>query len=140
MDLPTILSEIPLLEELDRKTIKRLAEQGKQRTYAAGEPIVNQGDPASAIYFLLSGRVRVEHFADGETSVLGELVPYAFFGELALIEQTPRTASVIAVQDTTCFLLLAWEFTALLKENPAMSEVLLRQMIGRLHRKEHHVF
>ena len=59
---------------------------------------------------------------------------------LRLIEQTPRTASVIAVEETTCFLLLAWEFTALLKEFPAMSDVLLRQMIGRLHRKEHHVF
>ena len=66
MDLPAILSEIPLLAELDRKTIKRLAEQGKQRTYEAGEPIVNQGDPASAIYFLLQGRVRVEHEADGQ--------------------------------------------------------------------------
>lgn len=140
MDLPAILSEVPLLADLDRKTIKRLAEQGKQRTYEAGQHIVNQGDPASAIYFLLHGRVRVEHEADGETTVLGELVPHAFFGELALIEQTPRTASVIAVEETTCFLLLAWEFTALLKENPAMSDVLLRQMIGRLHRKEHHVF
>jgi len=140
MDLPAILSEIPLLAGLDRKTIKRLAEQGKERTYEAGEAIVHQGDPASAIYFLLSGRVRIEHEADGQTTVLGELVPYAFFGELALIEQTPRTASVIAVEATTCYLLLAWEFTALLKEFPAMSDVLLRQMIGRLHRKEHHVF
>ena len=66
-----------------------------------------------------------------------ELYPGDFFGELALIEDHPRTASVLAVEETECILFVAWEFTALLKEHPQMAVPIMNALIKRLHRREH---
>lgn len=133
------LAEVPIFAELDERTRRRLAQQGLRRTFAPGEYIIHQGDPASAFYVVLSGRVAVEQETDGATSTINELGTHAFFGEVALIESTPRTASVKAVTETECLLIPAWEFTALVKESPEMADVVLHELIRRLHRKEHQV-
>jgi CRP/FNR family cyclic AMP-dependent transcriptional regulator len=137
--LEQTLAGVPLLASLDRKTLQRLAEQGKRRRYAPGETIVREGEPASALYVILSGKVRVERREAGGNQVVAELVPGDFFGELALIEEEPRTATVTAVDDTECILFVAWEFTALLKANAGMAYALLRALIERIHRREHHL-
>lgn len=139
MEFEAQLAQVPLLAGLDAKVRQRLADQGKRRVYAPGEFIVREGEPASALYIMLRGRVRVQHDHDGQTDVMTEMVPYAFFGEVALLDNTHRTASVLAVEESECLLLLAWEFTALVKEYPELADVVLRELVHRLHRKEHHV-
>jgi CRP/FNR family transcriptional regulator, cyclic AMP receptor protein len=139
MNLETELAKVPLTAGLDERTRRRIASQGKRKTFAGGEYIIRQGDPAAALYIMLSGRVRVEHEADGKSEVLTDLVPYAFFGEVAIIEDTPRTASVKAIEPTECLLIPSWEFTALVKESPEVADVVLRELIRRVHRKEHEV-
>jgi CRP/FNR family cyclic AMP-dependent transcriptional regulator len=138
-ELAQRLADVPLLASLDRKTLERLAEQGKRRSYAPGETIVREGEPASALYVILSGRVRVERRGMGGSQVVAELLPGDFFGELALIEEEPRTATVTAIDQTECILFVAWEFTALLKSNAGMAYALLRALIERIHRREHHL-
>lgn len=138
-DIQSVLTQVPLFSGLNTKVRRRLSEQGKRRVYAAGEYIIRQGDPASALYVVLRGRAQVEQEEGGTVKILRELAPYAFFGEVALIEKAMRTASVKAVEETECLLLQAWEFTALLKEYPEMAEVVLHELIGRLHRREHQV-
>ena len=97
MDLEKTLAAAPLLAELDEGIIKRLAEQGVRRVYPAGDWIIRQDAPASALYIILRGRARAEK--DGEQDrTPSELYPGDFFGELALIEDHPRTASVLAVE------------------------------------------
>lgn len=136
MDLEQTLAAAPLLHDLDAKVIKRLAEQGVRRTYAAGEWIIRQDDPASALYIILSGKAEAEK--DGALDrTPSELYPGDFFGELALIEDHPRTASVKAIEETECILFVAWEFTALLKEHPQMAVPIMNALIKRLHRREH---
>jgi CRP/FNR family transcriptional regulator, cyclic AMP receptor protein len=139
VDIETRLAEVPVLAGLDAKTRRRLAGQGKHRTYAAGDYIIRQGDPAVALYIILAGRARVEQETDGVVEKLVELVPYEFFGEVALIQDTPRTASVFAVDDTECLLISEWEFAALVKEYPEVSDVVLHELIRRLVRREHEV-
>ena len=134
MELQQQLASVPLLAGLDDRVRKRLADTGKRRTYAADETIVSEGSTGSAFYIVLSGRARVER--DGE--VIGEVGRGDFFGELALIEEHARTASVIAAEETDCLLFPAWEFTALLEEHPRLTVELLKVLIGRLHRREHH--
>ena len=136
MDVESALAATPLLSSLDKKTIRRLAEQGKHRSYAAGEAIVREGAPASALYIILSGKVHFE-IAAGEGSPVAHAGPGDFFGELALIEDHPRTASVLAVEETECILFVSWEFTALLKEHPQMAVPIMNALIKRLHRREH---
>jgi CRP/FNR family transcriptional regulator, cyclic AMP receptor protein len=134
VELEQQLASVPLLAGLEPKVRHRLAEIGKRRTYSADEAIVREGTTGTALYILLTGRARVEQ--DGNP--LGELTAGDFFGELALIEEHPRSATVIAVTDTDCLLFPAWEFTALLEEHPEVAIPILRVLIQRLHRSEHH--
>jgi CRP-like cAMP-binding protein len=69
---------------------------------------------------------------------VGTLQPGDFFGELALIEEHGRTATVIAETELTCLLISAWEFKASLEEHPEMAIPMLKAIIARLHRQEHH--
>ena len=134
MELEQQLASVPLLAGLDARVRRRLAEIGKRRTYAAEEPIVKEGSTGTALYILLSGGARVER--GGEA--IGKLAAGDFFGELALIEEHPRSATVVATADTDCLLFPAWEFTALLEEHPEVAVPIMRALIGRLHRREHH--
>ncbi len=135
MDAEQTLASVPLFAGLDGRSLKRLAEQAKRRTYAPGDPIIRQDAPASALYVITRGRVRVHEGGD-EGATLTELIPGEFFGELALIEDRPRTASVTAVEETECMLFVAWEFTALLKEHPDIAVPIMHALIKRLHRRE----
>jgi CRP/FNR family cyclic AMP-dependent transcriptional regulator len=130
------LSRVPLLESLDRGTIRSLAATGKLRQYNAGDTIVRENDPGIALYIIVSGRARVERGA-GNPQALGELRAGDFFGELAIIEEHARTATVTAVEDTECLLLKSWEFRSLLKEHPSIAIPIMDALIARLHRAEH---
>ena len=134
MELEQQLASVPLLAGLDNRVRRRLAEIGKRRTYGADESIVKEGSTGTALYIVLSGRARVER--QGE--VLGEVKGGDFFGELALIEEHPRSATIVAVEETDCLLFPAWEFTALLDEHPEIAVPIMRALIARLHRREHH--
>ena len=134
MELEQQLASVPLLAGLEPSVRRRLAEVGKRRTYAPDETIVREGTTGTALYVLLSGSARVEQ--DGRE--LGTLSGGDFFGELALIEEHPRSASVMATSETDCLLFPAWEFTALLEEHPEVAVPIMRELIRRLHRSEHH--
>lgn len=134
MELKQQLATIPLLAGLTDRVTRRLVDVGKRRTYAAEEVIVKEGTTGTALYIVLSGRARVERA--GET--VGQLGSGDFFGELALIEEHPRSATVIASEETDCLLLPAWEFTALLEEHPEMALPIMHALIARLHGTEHH--
>jgi CRP-like cAMP-binding protein len=138
-DLAGTLANVPLFEGLDRKTIRQLAEHAKPRTYAPGERIVAEDAPASAFYVVLRGKVKVERGHDNPLQWIGELGPGDFFGEMALLEEHPRTATVTAVDETDCVLFVAWEFTAMLKEYPRIALPILMEILGRIHRREHHL-
>ncbi len=136
MDLEQTLAAAPLLANLKKQIIRRLAKDGVRRIYAPGEWIIRQDAPASALYVILRGRARAEKDGDLDPTP-GELYPGDFFGELALIEDHPRTASVKAIEETECILFVSWEFTALLKEHPEMAVPIMNALIKRLHRREH---
>jgi CRP-like cAMP-binding protein len=134
VELEQQLASVPLLAGLEPRVRRRLAEVGKRRTYGADEEIVREGSTGTALYILLSGEARVEQ--DGRE--IGRLAAGDFFGELALIEEHPRSATVLAATDTDCLLFPAWEFTALLEEHPEVAVPILRVLIRRLHRSEQH--
>ncbi len=134
MELEQVLASVPLTAGLEARTRRRLAEIGKRRSYGADEVIVREGSTGTALYIILSGRARVER--EGET--LTTLSSGDFFGELALIEEHPRSATVVADEPTECLLFPAWEFTALLNEHPEVAVPIMRALIARVHRREHH--
>ena len=134
MDLEQLLASVPLTAGLEDRVRRRLAGIGRVRAYPGGTTIVEEGASATALYIVVSGRARIVR--NGET--IGEVVRGDFFGELALIEEHPRSATVIADEDTECLLFPAWEFTALLAEHPELAVPIMRALIARLHKHEQH--
>ena len=128
-------ARIPLLAVLKPREREQVLRTAREQTYAPGDVVVNEGDPATRLYLISSGRARVEVGGIGPVGVLKE---GDFFGELALIEEHGRTATVIAETELTCLLLSAWEFKASLEEHPEMAIPMLHAIIARLHRQEHH--
>jgi len=126
---------IPILAVLRPKDRERILKFAKHRTYAAGDTVVREGDPALNLFLVANGHARVEREGAGQ---VGRLQPGDFFGELGLIEEHGRTATVIAEDELTCYLLPAWEFRSLLKEHPEMAVPMLHAVIARLHGREHH--
>jgi CRP/FNR family cyclic AMP-dependent transcriptional regulator len=128
-------ARIPLLAVLSEKNRASVLRYAKTRTYAADEVVVHEGDQSLNLYIVANGHARVER--EGHRQV-GRLGPGDFFGELGLIEEHERTATVIADDDLTCYLLPAWEFRSLLKEHPEMAVPMLHAVIARLHAIDHH--
>jgi CRP/FNR family transcriptional regulator len=127
-------ARIPLLAVLSAKDRARVVKYAKHRTYEPEDIVVREGDPALNLFLVADGHARVEREGAGP---VGRLGPGDFFGELGLIEQHGRTATVIAEDELTCYLLPAWEFRSLLKDHPEMAIPMLEALIARIHGREH---
>jgi CRP/FNR family cyclic AMP-dependent transcriptional regulator len=134
VELHEQLAQVPLMEGLPDRVRRRLADIGKRRRYGPDETIVREGESGIAFYVILSGSARVEQHGEK----IGELAAGDFFGELALIEEHPRSATVIANEQTECLGFTRWEFTALLDEHPQVAIPIMHVLIRRLHQREHH--
>jgi CRP-like cAMP-binding protein len=126
---------VPLLAVLSDKDRAKVLANARTRTFTPGETVVRQGESALNLFIVRSGHARVER---DEQAVGTRLGPGDFFGELALIEEHARTATIVAEDELTCYLIPAWEFRSLLKEHPAMALPMLEAVIARLHGREHH--
>jgi CRP-like cAMP-binding protein len=135
MDTKAAAAAIPLLAVLKPRDREQVLRTAREQTYAPGDVVVSEGDPATRLYLISSGTARVEVSGAG---AVGTLKAGDFFGELALIEEHGRTATVIAETPLTCLLISAWEFRASLEEHPEMAIPMLKAIIARLHRREHH--
>lgn len=129
------LARVPLFSGLKQRQIDNLAGSMVPRQYAAGETIVPQGKEGIGLFVLVSGKAEaVRTKIDGSTVKLNEFGPTDFFGELALLDGGPHTASVIAVEQTECLVLAHWEFVSKLKLDPEMVAVILQEVVRRFYR------
>ncbi len=125
IDLP--LGDFKLLAELDLTEIGILAEHLEQRTYAPGAIIIEEGAPADSLYFLLAGSVDVSvvRGGDGIATILASIDAGNVFGELALLGDHPRTASVVAASPARVLELSAAGLAAVIRHNPEIRAKLL---------------
>ena len=101
-----------------------MIEQTKKLHYKKGETIVEQGKPGDSFFIVYKGRVKVLLKKNASHAVeLGELGPEQFFGEMSLLLDQPRSATIIAAEDTDCFVLLKSDFQILVRENPMFSRI-----------------
>ena len=128
------LARVALLSRLSERQRQRLASRVTTRSYRKGATIVRQGDTSMSFYVVLSGRVRVEQEAGGRCgrTTLEELGPGGAFGEMGLIDDLPRAASVVAVEPTECALLARWDFQNELREDPDIALALLPVLNARI--------
>ena len=130
-----VLASASLFSELSRRDLKRLATATITRAYKNGEVIVKQGEDAVAFYLITKGRVNIVRDDGGKgQTVLATLGPGEFFGEMALLDSYPRSASVVAVEDTECLVLSRWDFLAEMRSNPFIAVQMLPVLSRRIRK------
>ncbi|RKY59052.1 MAG: cyclic nucleotide-binding domain-containing protein [Candidatus Neomarinimicrobiota bacterium] len=103
-DIFNALKNVPLFEDLNPKELKEIEKIIHRREYKKGEPIFRMGDPGLGMYIIIRGAVNiVEETETGKSHILAVLNDGAFFGDLALLDEAPRSASAIA--DDNCDIL-----------------------------------
>ena len=126
------LQKVPLLQSLKNRQLEHLARRFVEREYAAGKAIVTQGQGGEGFFVIVSGKAEaVRERSDGERVVVNTFGPTDFFGELALLDDGLRTASVIATEATQCLVLTRWDFLGVLKEDADMAITVLQELARR---------
>ncbi len=101
-ELESVLKSMPPFKDLSKKYMRLLMEMMHNRLYAENEYIFYEGDPGIGLYIIRSGEVKITHSdKDGNTKELARLHKGDFFGELAMLDNEIRSASAIAVTETT---------------------------------------
>lgn len=127
-----LLKQVALFAGLSRKVLRGIAEGCIRRTYGPGETLVHQGDAGRGLYIILSGLVKVvKQTVGGEGLDIAFLQRGDFFGEMAVLDDAPRSASVVAVQTTECLILTIWEFKAKMKTYPEIAQQILPVVVRR---------
>jgi CRP/FNR family transcriptional regulator, cyclic AMP receptor protein len=127
-DRMALLAAVPLFQGCSAESLRRLADATGTIEFPPERSIVLQGQVGNGLYVLVSGRARA---MQGDT-LLAEFGPTDFFGELAVIDQLPRTASVVAVEPTVCLALASWDLLALLEEDAQLGLNLVHELVRRL--------
>jgi len=133
IQLKMYLKGVPLFCNLNEGQISVLSRIGVIRTFKKGRVIVYQNDPGDSLYIVVSGLVKVTLLnEDGREIVLSILTKGDFFGELALLDNEPRSANVIAVEDTGLFLITRVQFYQLIETHPHILRKVLKEICARL--------
>jgi diguanylate cyclase (GGDEF)-like protein len=113
----------------------RLVAHATEHTYPPGHVVIRQDESGGTAFAIISGRVRVlESVPDSPVEMfLGELGSGEIFGELGVLRERPRSASVMTLERTRCLAIPADDFLKMLQESKAMSMALLRVLAGRLY-------
>ena len=127
-DLADTLGQVPLFSRLDLRDRKRIAQAMSERTWSEGDVVIEEGRGGAGFWLIASGDATVT--IGGE--VIRSLGPGEWFGEIALIDEGPRSATVTATSDLRCHGLVSWEFKPFIKENPELAWALLQGLASRL--------
>ena len=126
------LGDVPLFEGLSKRHLRRIAKLARIRRFAPGSPIVRAGDAGRAFYVLLDGGAKVVRpGARSRRLGIGD-----YFGEMALLDDSPRSADVVADGDVIALTIDRSGFTKLLRSEPALAQTLLRTLAARLRAAE----
>ena len=123
-----LLAGCPLFKGIDAAGLAKLAELAAPVDFPAGHVIAREGEIGTGFFVIVAGRVRVVR--DG--AVVARLGAGEFFGELSVLDQMPRNATVAAEEATSCLALASWDFDRVLLEEPALTLAILRGVAARL--------
>ncbi|MFP5299353.1 MAG: cyclic nucleotide-binding domain-containing protein [Actinomycetota bacterium] len=122
------LRAVPLFAGLTDKELKQIAQQTKEVSFPAGTAICTEGEKAVGMHVVLDGETKVQ--IGGRTR--RRMGPGSFFGEVAILDGGPRSATVIAETDVRTIALPFWNFKNVLKENPKIALKMLEEVASRL--------
>ena len=122
------LRRVPLFSDLNKRELQEIARLFKERRFSKGETVVQEGSGGAAFFVIEAGEAKV--FVGGEErSILG---PGDFFGEIALIDEGTRMATITASSDLLCYGVTYWDFRPLVEKNGVIGWKLLQRMAKML--------
>lgn len=137
MSATDVLRRVPLFSDLTEADLQRFAEVAREREYPKNSVILFEDDPGDALYIVSAGQVKVVLIGeDGREVILSVLGDGDFFGEMALIDDEPRSAHVIAMKDSQLLVLRRDDFQAQVEHHPKIALKLLRVLVERLRRAD----
>jgi CRP/FNR family cyclic AMP-dependent transcriptional regulator len=131
-DVVDAIQKVPLFAGLPRKELERVAENLAERTFSNGETIATEGESGVGFFVIEDGSATVSQ--GGET--IRTLGPGDYFGEVALIDKGPRSATVVADGELRCRGMTAWEFRPLVQTHPEIAWPLLEALAAKLREAE----
>lgn len=129
------LAGLPLFQGVSAEALAELEAQVHERTYPAGTHVVSAEQPGEAVYFVLSGKLRVYlNEADGSTVTFAFLGPGDVLGEMSLVDEALRSANAVTLEPSTLLWLDRATFQRCLKTLPPLTFNLVRELASRLRR------
>ena len=123
-----VLRHVPLFEGLEDKDLERLADRFQERSFSEGDSVVNEGSTGTSFFVIGEGNANVS--IGGETR--DTLGPGDYFGEIALVDEGVRSASITAATDLKSYFLTPWEFRPFVEEHPQVAWKLMQNLARRL--------
>jgi CRP/FNR family cyclic AMP-dependent transcriptional regulator len=140
MDARELLRTVPIFSELSDPDIESLSSVATRRRYPKDTVVFYENDEGDSFFMILSGRVKVTILGDDAREViLSMLGPGDFFGEMALLDDEPRSATAIAVEDAELFALQRSDFASVLERTSSISAALIRVLTQRLRKANHQI-
>ena len=131
-DTVDLLAGVPLLASLERKDLQRLAKDFTEKTFPAGSVVVKEGDTHGMGFFVVAEGEGIVTVGGKEVDKVG---PGSYFGEVALISDRTRTATVTATTDLKTLVMTYWDFRAFVRGDAEVAWRLLEHVGGLLHGK-----
>jgi CRP/FNR family cyclic AMP-dependent transcriptional regulator len=132
------LKRVRLFEDLDQRSLDAISNSAVEQSYEPGQEVVRQGDTGVGAFIIRSGRVEVVQERGGKSERIGELKAGDVFGEMALLDEFPRSATVRAIEPTTCLGIQRWHFRGILESHPRIALALLPVLTRRVRSAEAH--
>ena len=130
----TLLRQVELFQGLDEDALRLIANQMAEQPFADGEIVFREGDPGDRLFVLLSGTMHVYVERDGKVISYSRLQVGEFFGEMALIDAMPRSATVRAEAPSVCLTLSRQGLLDLLQQHPLIALRMMTSLLPRLRR------
>jgi len=129
----TVLRTVPLFAGFTEEQLRLLATAVNRRNVPRGTVVIVEGDPTDSLYIIISGRLKVMMSdAEGKEVILAMLGPGEYFGEMGLIDDSPRSATVMAVEPCELITLAKKDFKKFLSEHFEMAVTVMRGLVRRL--------
>ena len=138
--LAETLATVPFFSGLDAASLDRVGRGMRTRRFRRGEVIFHLGDPGDALFIVMSGAIKIMLPSDtGDEAILATLRAGDVFGELALLDGAPRSATAVALEPSETLILPRAQFRELLATEPAIRDALLASLAAELRRLTNHV-
>lgn len=132
-DNKAFLRRVPLFASLSETQFDTLSAGSTRRSYPRNRTIVSEGEPSQSLHIMLAGRAKVQRSdAEGKEVILAMIGPGEFFGEMSLIDEAPRSASVITVEPCEFISIQKDSFKSMLAQSPDIAMQIMRGLVRRL--------